>query len=196
MGQLGGRSPEGGDGDDAWTESSAEEELRWRKTGEEDAWAMGTNARRSGVDGRDEWRAGSENFSTDGRRLCFNGKRRGGGPGGVDATWRRSGRERGRGRGALVRCGEGEGGRRVALRQWRTVGSVRRGSTWLTGGPGHYGVRSSAAGCGAGQRGAALTGGVGSTVRPIRFSNRIKFISNRFKLVINFDRSKRCLTML
>jgi hypothetical protein len=42
------------------------------------------------------------------------------------------------------------------------------------------------AGCGAGQRGeafgAALTGGVGSTVRPIRFLNRIKFISNGFKM--------------
>jgi hypothetical protein len=31
---------------------------RWRKIGEEDAWAMGTNARRSGVDRRDERRAG------------------------------------------------------------------------------------------------------------------------------------------
>jgi hypothetical protein len=39
--------------------------------------------------------------------------------------------------------------------------------------------------------GAVLTGGVGSTVRPIRFSNRIKFISNKFKFVPNFDRSKK-----
>jgi hypothetical protein len=57
------------------------------------------------------------------------------------------------------------------------------------------GAWSSATGCGAGQRGeavgAALTGGVGSTVRPIRFSNRIKFISNGFKFVPNFDRSKK-----
>jgi hypothetical protein len=54
------------------------------------------------------------------------------------------------------------------------------------------GARSSAAGCGTGQRseavGAALIGGVGSTVRPIRFSNRIKFISNGFKFAPNFDR--------
>jgi hypothetical protein len=48
----------GADGGDAWTESGTEEGLRWRKTGEEDAWAMGTNARRSGVDGRDERRVG------------------------------------------------------------------------------------------------------------------------------------------
>jgi hypothetical protein len=51
------------------------------------------------------------------------------------------------------------------------------------------------AGCGAGQRGepvgAALIGGVGSTVRPIWFSNRIKFISNGFKFTPNFDRSKK-----
>jgi hypothetical protein len=36
--------------------------------------------------------------------------------------------------------------------------------------------------------GAALTGGAGSTVRPIRFSNWIKFISNGFKFAPNFDR--------
>jgi hypothetical protein len=36
--------------------------------------------------------------------------------------------------------------------------------------------------------GAALTGVVGSRVRPIRFSNRIKFISNGFKFTPNFDR--------
>jgi hypothetical protein len=41
----------GGGSGDARTESSMEEGLQWRKTGEEDAWAMGTNARRSGVDG-------------------------------------------------------------------------------------------------------------------------------------------------
>jgi hypothetical protein len=43
---------------------------------------------------------------------------------------------------------------------------------------------------------AALTGGVGSTVRPIQFSNRIKLISNGFKFAPNFDRSKRCLPLL
>jgi hypothetical protein len=54
------------------------------------------------------------------------------------------------------------------------------------------GLRSSMAGCGARQRseavGAALTGGAGSIVRPIRFSNRINFISNGFKFAPNFDR--------
>jgi hypothetical protein len=57
------------------------------------------------------------------------------------------------------------------------------------------GARSSVAGCGAGQHtkavGAVLTGGVGSTERPIRFSNRIKFISNGFKFTPNFDRSEK-----
>jgi hypothetical protein len=43
---------------------------------------------------------------------------------------------------------------------------------------------------------AALTSGVGSIVRPIRCSNRIKFISNGFKFDSNFDRSKMCLPVL
>jgi hypothetical protein len=46
---------------------------------------------------------GENFFSVSGQWLRFNGKRRGGGPGGVDAMWRRSGRERGRG--ALARRG-------------------------------------------------------------------------------------------
>jgi hypothetical protein len=58
MGQLRGRHRRGADGGDARTESGVEEGLRWRKTGEEDTWAMGTNVRRSGVDGRDERRVG------------------------------------------------------------------------------------------------------------------------------------------
>jgi hypothetical protein len=58
MEQLGGRSQEGADGGDVRTESGAEEGLRWRKTGEEDAWTMGMNVQCSGVDGRDERRAG------------------------------------------------------------------------------------------------------------------------------------------
>jgi hypothetical protein len=53
------------------------------------------------------------------------------------------------------------------------------------------GARSSAAECSARQRGeavgAALTGGAGSTVCPIRFSNRINFISNGFKFAPNFN---------
>jgi hypothetical protein len=65
---------------------------------------------------------------------------------------------------------------------------------------GAMGAGSSASGCSVRQRGeavgTALTGGVGSTVRPIRFSNRIKFISNGFKFAPNFDRSKRCFPML
>jgi hypothetical protein len=52
-----GRSPEGVDGSDAWTESGAEEGLwRW-KTSEADGWVMGKRVRRSGVDGRDKRRA-------------------------------------------------------------------------------------------------------------------------------------------
>jgi hypothetical protein len=59
--------------------------------------------------------------------------------------------------------------RRVAVRQWRAVGSAS-----LTGGPGRdRGARSSVARCGARQRGeaagTALTGGAGSTVCPIWF---------------------------
>jgi hypothetical protein len=37
-----GRPPEGADGGDARTESSAEEGLRWWKTGEVNAWVMGS----------------------------------------------------------------------------------------------------------------------------------------------------------
>jgi hypothetical protein len=52
------------------------------------------------------------------------------------------------------------------------------------------GAQSSVAGRDARQRGevvgATLTGGAGSTVRPIRFSNRIKFISNGFEVSPNF----------
>jgi hypothetical protein len=48
----------GADGGDARTESGAGEGLQWQKTGEEDAWVMGTNALCSGVDGRDERHAG------------------------------------------------------------------------------------------------------------------------------------------
>jgi hypothetical protein len=43
---------------------------------------------------------------------------------------------------------------------------------------------------------AALTSGASNTVRSIRFSNRINFISNRFKFALNFDRSKRYLHVL
>jgi hypothetical protein len=69
--------------------------------------------------------------------------------------------------------------------------------TRLTGWPGRDGgpIVSGWVRCGeAGD--AALIVGVGSTMRPIRFSNRIKMISNGFKFAPNFDRSKRCLPML
>jgi hypothetical protein len=38
--------------------------------------------------------------------------------------------------------------------------------------------------------------GVSSTVRPIRFSNRIDFISIGFNFAPNFDLSKRCIPLL
>jgi hypothetical protein len=44
--------------------------------------------------------------------------------------------------------------------------------------------------------GAALTSGASNTVRPIRLSNQIDFISNRFKFAPTFARSKRCLPAL
>jgi hypothetical protein len=65
------------------------------------------------------------------------------------------------------------------------VGAMQ--ATWRTGGPGRDGgvivsgwVRHGEA------VGTALTGGVGSTVRPIQFSNQIKLISNGFKFAPNF----------
>jgi hypothetical protein len=57
-----GRSPEGAYDGDARTEYGAEEGLQCWKTGEVDAWAMGTSMRHSGVDGRDEWCAGEKLF--------------------------------------------------------------------------------------------------------------------------------------
>jgi hypothetical protein len=129
-----GHSPEGAaDGGDARTQSGAEEGLRWRKTSEVDAWAMGMSVQCPGMDGRDERCMGEKLF---GRWATarFSGERRRGGPGGVGTAWRWSRRERGREGGPG--CGVGW---RVAACQWRTVGSARRESTWLTGGPGRYG---------------------------------------------------------
>jgi hypothetical protein len=84
--------------------------------------------------------------------------------------------------------GRGTRGRRVAAQQWRTAGPARRGSTWLTGGPGRDGGPVVSGWVWRGEAvGMALTGGVGNTVRPIRFLNRIKFISNKVKFVPNFD---------
>jgi hypothetical protein len=93
--------------------------------------------------------------------------------------------------------GRGTRGRRVAAQQWRTAGPARRGSTWLTGGPGRDGGPVVSGWVWRGEAvGMALTGGVGNTVRPIQFSNRIKLISNGFKFALNFDRSKRCIPVL
>jgi hypothetical protein len=65
------------------------------------------------------------------------------------------------------------------------VGATR--STWLTGGPGRDGGPVVSGWVWRGEAvGAALTSGVGSTVRPIRFSNRINFISNGFKFAPKF----------
>jgi hypothetical protein len=62
------------------------------------------------------------------------------------------------------------------------VGATR--STWLTGGPGCDGGPVVSGWVWRGEAvGAALTGGVGSTVRPIRFSNRIKLNQIDFKRI-------------
>jgi hypothetical protein len=192
-----GAHPRGPDGGDSQTESSTEEGFRQRKTGEVDAWAMGTKARSSGVDGRDKWRAGEEKDRPAAggsilRGAAGMGARRGGRR--VEAERKRE-RERGGGPGCSVeqrsdvssvrqRPGRGARGHRVAARHWRTVRSARRGGQVGRGatGPVVSGwVRHGEA------VGAALTGGVGSTVCPIRFSNRIKWISNGFKFALNFD---------
>jgi hypothetical protein len=105
--------------------------------------------------------SGREGAQRGGRRVEAEWEREGG-PGhdveqrgGVASVWQRPGRSACR--------------RRVAVRQWRVVGSAS-----LTGGLGRdRGARSSAARCGARQRGeaagTALTGGAGSTVCPIWF---------------------------
>jgi hypothetical protein len=105
---------------------------------------------------------------------------------------RERGRERGPWRG-VEQCGGMSSARQRPSRGARCRVTVENGgvgvmqSTWLTGGPGRDGgsVISSWVRCGEAV-GAALTG-VGSTVRPIRFSNRIKLISNGFKFAPNFD---------
>jgi hypothetical protein len=73
----------GADGGDTWTKSGTGEVLRWRKIGEEDAWVMGTNVRRSSVDGRDE-RRGGRCMEAEWEREREREKEREGGPG---AAW-------------------------------------------------------------------------------------------------------------
>jgi hypothetical protein len=65
----------------------------------------------------------------------------------------------------------------AAARRWSGEGKSRRG-----------GERARPVAVGSGQHGTVwLIGGASSTMRPIRFSNRIKFISNGFKFAPNFD---------
>jgi hypothetical protein len=121
-----------------------------------------------------------------------------GGPEGVDTVWRQSRRERERERkGALGAAACRRRGSSPAAARCRAtvedggVGATR--STWLTGGPKCDGGPVVSGWVRHGEAvGAALAGGVGGTVRLIRFSNRIKLISNGFK----FDRSKRYLPLL
>jgi hypothetical protein len=119
----------GADDSDARMESGAEEGLRWRKTGEEDAWVRkffwpaGGGSVLTGIGGKggpEGWTpcgggVGERGGAWHGVELC----------GGVASAWQQPGRD--------------TRGRRVAVRQWRMAGSARRGATWLIGGPGHYG---------------------------------------------------------
>jgi hypothetical protein len=80
-------------------------------------------------------------------------------------------------------CFKGSGGEGAQRGGRRVEAEQERGRE---GGPGHGGVASAWQ---SGEAvGAALTSGAGNTLRLIRFSNRIKFISNGFKFVSNFDR--------
>jgi hypothetical protein len=83
-------SSEGADGGDARTESGAEEGLRWCKTGEVNAWVMGS------VCGTRVWTDeanGTRGKKKVGRRPVapFNGSG-GEGAGGLGTAWRQSGR--------------------------------------------------------------------------------------------------------
>jgi hypothetical protein len=93
-----GCSPEGGaDGGDARTESDAEDELRWWKTNEVDAWAMGDECVVLGRGRmRPTTRGRGENFRSTGSSSILRGAA-GRGAGGAGTAWRWSGRERGRG---------------------------------------------------------------------------------------------------
>jgi hypothetical protein len=147
------------------------------------AGAMGTHVRRSGVDGREKWRA-REKRSAGGQWLDF---KRSGGEGGLEGGRRMEAERKRKREGERGGPGRGSGGRRGrcdAVDVANRWAGPRRGpiaSGWVRRGE---------------AVGAALTGGVGSTVRPIRFSNRIKLISNGFKFAPNFDRSKWCLPVL
>jgi hypothetical protein len=144
-----GRSPEGVDGGDAQTESRAEEGLRWRKTGEVDAWAMGSMCsaqawtceandmrgkkkvgqrplapfKGSGGEGRKVWRRVEAERERKRKRV---------GP------WARRGPARWRGVGvAAARPRHARATHCRAIMEGGGVGAMR--TTWLTGGPGHDG---------------------------------------------------------
>jgi hypothetical protein len=123
-------------GGDARTESNVEEGFRRQKTGEVDAWEMGTKARRSSMDGRDKRRTGEEKDrpATGGSVL------RGGGPEGwtlcEGRAEEREGERRGPGCGVEQRVVSAAAARprRVRATRYsggRGVGTTR--STWLTG---------------------------------------------------------------
>jgi hypothetical protein len=142
----------GADGGDVRTESGAEEGLRSQKTGEVDAWAMGDEGaalvhgrmRQNDARGRKIRPAGGGSIlrGAVGRGRPEGWTPHGGGVGEREGEgggpWR--GVEQ---RGSVVSTRQWPGrvarGQYVASRQWRTAGSVRRGSTWLTGGPRRYG---------------------------------------------------------
>jgi hypothetical protein len=88
----------------------------------------------------------------------------------VGTAWRRSGRERGLGHSRVGAtrndAADRWAGTRQGLGRQRLRAAQGSAVRWVS---------------------AALTRGAGSTVRPIRFSNRIKFISNGFKFAPNFD---------
>jgi hypothetical protein len=137
MAKLGGRSPERGGrwrrSDGVWRGGGAPVSEN-RRGGRLGYGNKGAALRRRRVR---QWRAGCEKSLASRRRLRFNGKRRGGGARRVDTVWRQSGRERGGPGRGVEQCGDvssagqrpnrGACGRCVAARQWRTVGSARRG---------------------------------------------------------------------
>jgi hypothetical protein len=132
---------------------------------------MGTSVQRSGVDGGDERRAGEKNSARRGGRR-------------VEAEWKRE-REREGALGAVWSSAV------VCDRRGSGLAAERAGGALLcdsAGRPGRVGGPVISGWVRRGEAvGAVLTGGVGSTTRPIRISNRIKLISNGFKFAPNFD---------
>jgi hypothetical protein len=166
---------------------------------------MGMKAWRSGVDGETNGARGEKNLRPVGGGSILMGIGGEGGPEGghrveVEQRRERGGvpwAQRGAVRQHIVGAAAARPRRARAARCRATVEDDGDGATWLTGGLGRDGGPIVSGWVRRGEAvGAALTGGVGSTVRPIRFSNQIKLISNGFKSAPNFDRSKRCLPVL